>query len=191
MHAITHPEMVAALVKPGAVIVAGMTPEECDLWHGATGVAGETGEILEAVLRAAQSGEDLDHENMVEELGDMEFYLQQVRANLGIDREETVPLFGFNNAIGPLFDHAAALAIAGCMVLDQAKKVAIYKKPAAMSSFIHALTLVESEMEALRIHCGVTREETLDHNISKLSVRYAGLAYSDSAAQARADKQGE
>lgn len=32
----------------------------------------------------------LDRENVVEELGDLEFYMEQLRQNVGITREETL-----------------------------------------------------------------------------------------------------
>jgi NTP pyrophosphatase (non-canonical NTP hydrolase) len=109
--------MVRALVKPGAKITDQLTAEQADLWHGATGVSGEAGELLDAVKKHVVYQKDLDRENVIEELGDLEFYMEQIRQNLGI-----------------------------------------------------------------------TREETLDHNIDKLRVRYEGLQYSDAAAHARVDK---
>lgn len=46
-------------------------------------------------------------------------------------------------------------------------------------------------MEGIRQALGIRRDVTLQANIDKLRVRYEGLRYSDSAAQARADKQSE
>lgn len=114
---ITHPEMVRALVKPGAAILDSFDAAKADLIHGAVGIAGEAGELLDAVKKHVIYNKLLDRENVIEELGDLEFYMEQVRQNLGI-----------------------------------------------------------------------SREETLAANISKLSVRYASLTYTDEAAQARADK---
>ncbi len=180
---ITHPELVVALVKPGAEIARLITPEEADLWHGATGVAGEATEILEATREAV-----VDLENMFEELGDMEFYLEQVRQNLGIDRcdtfDESAPHFA-----GTLRVAAIQLAIQSGHLLDQAKKVSIYKKEAEPATFVAILSEIEYVMAAIRTECGFTRERTLAGNIAKLSVRYAGLSYTDQAAQTRADKK--
>ncbi len=114
---ITHSEMVAALVKPGEDILSTVTPEKADLWHMATGVAGEAGELLDAVKKHVIYNKPIDIENVIEELGDLEFYMEGVRQNLGI-----------------------------------------------------------------------TREQTIEQNIAKLSVRYHGLTYSDQKAQDRADK---
>jgi hypothetical protein len=43
----TH--MVKVLAKPGADIVASLTPETAHLLHMAVGVSGEAGELLDAV----------------------------------------------------------------------------------------------------------------------------------------------
>lgn len=118
MTQIVHSEMVTALVKSGALILEQMTPEKADAMHAAIGVAGEAGELLDAVKKHVIYNKPLDRENVIEELGDLEFYMEQLRQNVGI-----------------------------------------------------------------------TREETLEANISKLEIRYNGLRYSDQAAQERADKQ--
>lgn len=87
---ITHPELVAALAKPGADLIAGLTPESAHLLHMAVGVAGEAGELLDAVKKHAVYVRPIDRENVVEELGDLEFYMEGIRAGLGITREEVL-----------------------------------------------------------------------------------------------------
>ncbi len=104
-------------MKPGEEIISKLTPRSVNAWHMATGVAGEAGELLDAVKKYVIYNKPLDRANVVEELGDLEFY-----------------------------------------------------------------------MEGLRQGLDITREETIEGNITKLSARYAGLQYSDAAAQARADK---
>jgi NTP pyrophosphatase (non-canonical NTP hydrolase) len=115
---VNYSDMVAALVKPGKDVVASLTPEMADAWHMATGVAGEAGELLDAVKKAAIYCKPIDLENVIEELGDLEFY-----------------------------------------------------------------------MEGLRQRFGLTREECLEANISKLSIRYKSGVYSNCQAQDRADKK--
>lgn len=114
---IIHSEMVAALVKSGELIKQELTNDQAHLWHMVTGVAGEAGELLDAIKKNCIYQKPLDRENVIEELGDLEFYMEGVRAAVG-----------------------------------------------------------------------VTRQETLDANIAKLSKRYEGLKYSNSAAIDRADK---
>lgn len=87
---ITHPELVSALAKPGQDIVATLTPEDAHALHMAVGVAGEAGELLDAVKKAAIYRKPLDRENVIEELGDLEFYMEGLRQGLGISREETI-----------------------------------------------------------------------------------------------------
>lgn len=116
--AIYHPDMVTALVKSPDAIQSTLTPEKVDLIHAVLGITGEAGELLDAVKKHSIYNKPLDRENVIEELGDLEFYMEQLRQRLDI-----------------------------------------------------------------------TREQTLDANIAKLGVRYAGLKYSDEAAQQRADKQ--
>jgi NTP pyrophosphatase (non-canonical NTP hydrolase) len=115
---VSYSDMVSALVKPGKDVVASLTPEMADAWHMATGVAGEAGELLDAVKKAAIYCKPIDIDNVIEELGDLEFY-----------------------------------------------------------------------MEGLRQRFGLTREECLEANISKLSIRYKSGVYSNSQAQDRADKK--
>jgi NTP pyrophosphatase (non-canonical NTP hydrolase) len=86
----THQEMVTNLVKPGADIIATLTPESANLLHMAVGVSGEAGELIDAVKKHVIYNKPLDRKNMVEELGDIEFYLEGIRQQTGITREETL-----------------------------------------------------------------------------------------------------
>lgn len=83
-------EMVAALVKDGHLIKHELTPEQAHLWHMATGVAGEAGELLDAIKKHAVYQKPLDLENVIEELGDLEFFLEGLRQTLGIHRADTL-----------------------------------------------------------------------------------------------------
>lgn len=85
-----HSKMVATLCKPGFKILGDITPAQLDLWHMATGVSGEAGELLDAVKKHVVYQKEIDRENVTEELGDLEFYMEGVRRNLGITREETL-----------------------------------------------------------------------------------------------------
>jgi NTP pyrophosphatase (non-canonical NTP hydrolase) len=114
---IQHKTLVNALAKPGQAIADEMTADNAHAIHMAIGISGEAGELLDAIKKAVIYNKPLDRENVIEELGDLEFY-----------------------------------------------------------------------MEGLRQGLGITREETLEANINKLSKRYHKLTYSDDQAQKRADK---
>lgn len=118
MSEINFSEMVAVLVKPGQDIIDSLTPEKADLLHMAIGVSGESGELLDAIKKYIIYVKPLDRENVIEELSDIEFYMERIRQIIN-----------------------------------------------------------------------VSRDEVIQHNIQKLSKRYAGLKYSNEAAQNRADKQ--
>lgn len=83
---VAHSSMVSRLVKPGVDIVAAMTPDKAYLDHMAMGIAGEAGEIVDAIKRHTIYGKDIDLDNVVEELGDMEFYMEGLRQKLGLTR---------------------------------------------------------------------------------------------------------
>lgn len=85
-----HAEMVAALKKSGDQIVSELTGQAADALHMAVGVSGEAGELLDAVKRYAIYVKPLDRENVVEELGDLEFFMEGLRQNVGISRNETL-----------------------------------------------------------------------------------------------------
>lgn len=85
-----HRSMVEALVKPGSQILATLTPERTNMIHMAIGIAGEGGEMLDAIKKHAVYNKPLDRQNVVEELGDLEFYMEGLRQAIGITREETL-----------------------------------------------------------------------------------------------------
>lgn len=87
---ITHPQLVAALTKPGADILRSLTPEKCNLLHLASCICPEAGELFDAVKKHVFYEQEIDRANVIEELGDLEFYQQGVRAALNITREEVL-----------------------------------------------------------------------------------------------------
>lgn len=184
---ITHPDLVAALVKSGQIIADEMTASEADLWHAATGIAGEAAEILQAFILPA-GVDEIDVLNLVEEFGDMEFYLEQARQNLGITRDEILDSDEDFLISDCVFENAAVLAVAGGLFLDAAKKVAIYKKSVDREAMLKRFAHVELALHLLRSAFKIERDLTLRENIAKLSIRY-GKTYSNEAAITRADKE--
>lgn len=85
-----HAELVLALAKPGSAIVDALTPGQAHCLHMAVGIAGEAGELLDAIKKYTIYQKPVDRANVVEELGDLEFYMQGLRFRLGITREETL-----------------------------------------------------------------------------------------------------
>jgi NTP pyrophosphatase (non-canonical NTP hydrolase) len=85
-----HAEMVKGLAKSGLEICQEMDPNKAHMLHMIMGVSGEAGELLDAIKKAVIYNKPLDIENVIEELGDIEFYLEGLRQGLGIEREETL-----------------------------------------------------------------------------------------------------
>lgn len=87
---ITHAEMVKKLAKSGMDICASLTPHMAHIWHMATGVCTEAGETMDAAKKYAIYCKPIDRDNVIEELGDLEFYMEGLRQGLSITREETL-----------------------------------------------------------------------------------------------------
>jgi len=85
-----YSKMVAILRKPGKEVLEELTVEQADAIHMTLGIAGESGEVCDAVKKWTIQQRPIDMENVVEELGDLEFYLDGLRTTLGITREQTL-----------------------------------------------------------------------------------------------------
>ena len=114
----TYEEFVASRVKHPMDI--DRSTLAASLQHMLMGIMGEVGELTDAIKRHIVYGQALDLDNVREELGDLEFYLEGLR-------------------------------------------------------------------QALYPFCGMTREDILEHNMEKLTLRYPEK-YSDECAAERADK---
>jgi NTP pyrophosphatase (non-canonical NTP hydrolase) len=87
---ITHPELVAALCKPGEQILSSLTSEDAHVWHMSSCLCGESGELFDAIKKHVIYRKPYDRENIIEELGDIEFYLEGLRKVLNITRQMTL-----------------------------------------------------------------------------------------------------
>ena len=82
--------MVEALCKPGHDIIMELDAVKADALHMAVGVSSESGELLDCIKKHTIYNKPIDHENLVEELGDIEFYLEWLRQVFGVTREEVL-----------------------------------------------------------------------------------------------------
>lgn len=85
-----HAELVRRLAKPGHEVIQQLTPTSAHALHMAVGVSGEAGELLDAIKKQAIYGKPIDIENVIEELGDLEFYMEGLRQAFGISRDEII-----------------------------------------------------------------------------------------------------
>lgn len=86
----THREFVRKLCKAGSVIAEELTPEDCHRLHMAIGISGEAGELLDAVKKATIYRKPLDIANIVEECGDLLFYIAGMLDSIGVDIESAI-----------------------------------------------------------------------------------------------------
>ena len=77
---VRYDAFVAALFKA-------QTPELMKL-HAALGVCGEAGELGDAIKKEVIYGKPVDLENIVEELGDLRFYIQAVMNLYGLSEQD-------------------------------------------------------------------------------------------------------
>lgn len=80
---ITYEQFVTNLVKERG-------DREKNLEHMVIGICGEAGEIADGIKKNSIYGKPLDRQNIVEELGDLEFYMAGLRQMLNISRFETL-----------------------------------------------------------------------------------------------------
>lgn len=85
-----HSTLVSDLKKSSKEIINELKPEQADALHMAVGIAGEAGELLDAIKKWSIYQKPLDLENVIEELGDLEFYMEGLRQSLNLTRIETL-----------------------------------------------------------------------------------------------------
>lgn len=195
---ITHPEMVAQLAKNGEDIIKELTPCSAHILHMAVGIAGEAGEILEQIHNKTSIGE-VDEKNLIEELGDLEFYMEGFRQEMGFSRDQTMSVYNSDDfkhhgeSINEAHLAAADLAMCTLKLLDEAKKFSVYVKPANARNMLDDLIEIEICLEHVRQHFDILHSECIEHNIHKLyggeNARYKEGKFSNEQAQNRADKQ--
>ncbi len=62
------------------------------LLHGAIGICGEAGELMDAVKKHIMYGKELDKNNIKEELGDLCWYMSLVMESVGTNWEEVMKM---------------------------------------------------------------------------------------------------
>lgn len=82
--------MVSKLVKSGEQIMQTMTPYKCDIMHASLGIVTEAGELADTCKKFIIYNQPYNHTNAIEELGDLEFYMEQLRQAIGVSREDVL-----------------------------------------------------------------------------------------------------
>jgi NTP pyrophosphatase (non-canonical NTP hydrolase) len=82
-----YSKFVKSRTKSPSNIVETFDASKAGLAHSILGIAGEAGELLDAIKKVVIYDKELDIDNIVEELGDIEFYMEMLRQELGLTRE--------------------------------------------------------------------------------------------------------
>ena len=85
-----YQQFVNAIVKPGDEIIRQLTPQQAHLLHMAVGVSGEAGELLDAIKKHCVYQKQIDLNNVMEEAGDILFYLTGLLNELDMTLEECI-----------------------------------------------------------------------------------------------------
>lgn len=88
----TYAQFVESLCKPGIDILVQMEPRDAHLTHMAMGVAGEAGELLDAIKKSVMYRKPLDRENVLEECGDILFFVQGILNHFSSKEEDSVTI---------------------------------------------------------------------------------------------------
>lgn len=176
-------------------------PPNQRLLHGCMGLITECGEVVTELKRMEIYEKPLDQErkdHICEELGDMMWYMAILWDVLGVDHQcfdsLQKPLIHdssknlwalsallFGAVIGPIC-HTVADIQAGVYKSENE-----HYKP--MNDIGRCLSALFHGIEQVAHRCGSTTEQIMDANIEKLRLRFPD-AYSNEAAEARADKAG-
>jgi len=84
------PSTVAERLTREISVEGGLIDDNINILHAAIGISTEAGELLDALKKRVFYGTHLDAENVIEELGDIEWYLQLARSSLGVTRERVI-----------------------------------------------------------------------------------------------------
>ena len=85
-----YAKLVKDLSKPPEDIQDKLTPGIIDLWHMASGVSGESGELLDLIKKVVVYNKPIDRDKVIKELGDIEFYLEGFRQRFEVSRDEVL-----------------------------------------------------------------------------------------------------
>jgi hypothetical protein len=148
----------------------------------ATGLCTEAAELWAGVSAS-------DTHNILEELGDIEFYFEGLRQGVDCGQSAYFPRSIPQELREQSLEQALyALNQACADALDLAKRFAVYAKPLDREGMRAAMLRIAASLRVIYSY-GPTREQVLAANEEKLSRRYPSGDYSNGQALARQDKK--
>lgn len=165
-----YPAFVASLAKPFPKRVQRIN-------HALLGIIGELGELTDAHKKHAIYEKPLDRGNVIEELGDIRFYLQM------LENEGFIPLHRQWHADFEPLIFSATIELG--KLTECLKRMEIGLEPDGVEILLGNMLAIWAELCELT---EIAPESVVFENIRKLSVRYPDKAFSTYHASARLDK---
>lgn len=75
--------MVLTLAKAPKDVLSDLTPETANLVHAALGISDEAGELVGKLKKLSMYGKEVEPHTVLEEIGDLKFYIEMVMAHYG------------------------------------------------------------------------------------------------------------
>lgn len=173
---IRYGDMVRRLAKPGEAILQSLSPLDCHKWHMVSCIPDEVGELLVALA-------DNNMDEVVEELGDIHFYLEGLCQAYELGTMEPVQIY-----VPPHHTTQIAVLKRASDVFTYVKNDVIYRKTQNRAQLVGLMSNLYAALLLLSHEVGLTPRGIIANNITKLSKRYQEKTYSDKAAQERKDK---
>lgn len=149
-----------------------------DLMHASIGLTTESGELLNALHVVARKGGTLDTINLIEELGDVMWYVavacHALATDIGAIRLELTPTYlrAMAGAEPTLQDVAIALSTEAAGVGDILKRTVFYGAALNTTGLIELLKSIITLVEVGCLHLDTNIEAACAINIAKLQRRF-------------------
>lgn len=151
--------------------------------HFILGYIGELGELFDAIKKHKIYGQDLDKENVLEELGDLLYYVALYFINNKIEEDFVLYLNELLSSNIELFFNEDELSNSrvGRALLDLAKPICKCEELNVLEALVNIGTLAHILIDK-------RMGDVMQYNIDKLSKRYPD-GYSEAMASGRLDKR--
>lgn len=148
--------------------------------HAKIGIIGEVGEIADCIKQEAIYGLELDKENLLEECGDLFFYI------IALNQHSPDKIMGVSQDIKPKLVEIIAADLLNASQqgdLSDSNMIELAEYLSVFSGSVVKCTILRHMLNK----CDFTITDALEHNIEKLKSRYPE-GYSDKNAVTRLDK---
>ena len=153
-----------------------------NLLHAVVGLAGEVGELL--ITNSI--------EGIVDEMGDVEFYLEAAYQSTGGRNFPELVVEGHDMSHHQVFSTIGlAMSISASRLLSFAKRAWIYNEEPNLNAVRYELLRIQLMLGTMRDLVRVNQVDVLAANQGKLGKRFPEGVYTDRDGAAQADKLGE